>query len=65
MKCPNLDKWIILNRCNAAEPAHMGNNSFYIPSIFQITEYCKSRNHSKCPFYLGCNGKKGKGLVSV
>lgn len=25
----------------------------YIPSLFQLKEYCKKWSHRQCPFYLG------------
>jgi hypothetical protein len=24
----------------------------YIPSLFELEEYCMSKDHRKCPFYL-------------
>lgn len=27
-------------------------NKVYVPSLFQLVEYCSSRDYRKCPFYL-------------
>jgi hypothetical protein len=42
MKCPHLKKWLLFT-CNATE-------TLYLPSAFQIEEYCKRKEHRKCPF---------------
>lgn len=26
--------------------------AFYVPSSFEMQEYCKTNEHRKCPFYL-------------
>jgi len=44
MKCPHLIKWLTFV-CKAKE-------EFYFPSTFQLEEYCKKREHKKCPFNL-------------
>ncbi len=41
LKCPYLTKWIIFT-CQAGEVP-------YVPSLFQLEEYCKSKQHKKCP----------------
>jgi len=41
LKCPYLTKWIIFT-CQAGETP-------YVPSLFQLEEYCKSKQHKKCP----------------
>jgi hypothetical protein len=43
-RCPHLKKQVIAT-CRAEDKA-------YVPSIFQLHEYCRSRDHRKCPFYL-------------
>jgi len=43
LKCPYLTKWIIFT-CQAGEVP-------YVPSLFQLEEYCKSKQHKKCPFF--------------
>jgi len=42
LKCPYLTKWLIYT-CQAGEDP-------YVPSLFQLEEYCKSKQHKKCPF---------------
>jgi hypothetical protein len=44
MKCPHLIKWITF-ACKAEE-------KLYFPSPFQLQEYCKQKEHRKCPFNL-------------
>ena len=45
IKCPHLARWAA-SKCTAA-------GDHYLPSAFQLGEYCKSPGHRKCPFYLG------------
>ncbi|MBF0505410.1 MAG: hypothetical protein HQL09_01120 [Nitrospirae bacterium] len=42
LKCPYLTRWLIYT-CQAGEDP-------YVPSLFQLEEYCKSKQHKKCPF---------------
>ena len=43
MKCPHLQKWVV-SVCKAdADP--------YVPSNFQLHEYCRTKRHNKCPLY--------------
>ena len=54
-RCPNLvewDEWMILV-CNA-------NEKTYIPSFFELTEYCKNKYYCKCPFTHTHNAGKSK-----
>ena len=44
MKCPHLADWL-KKVCDACKKP-------YTPSSFQLSEYCKSYFHSKCPLYL-------------
>jgi hypothetical protein len=44
MKCPHLIKWVV-SSCKAPEKT-------YIPSPFELEEYCMTKEHRKCPFYL-------------
>lgn len=44
MKCAHLVKGKKVN-CRALEKT-------YVPSSFQLVEYCKSVEYRKCPFYL-------------
>lgn len=44
MKCPHLIKWVI-SSCKAVDRP-------YVPSLFELEEYCRTRSHRKCPFYL-------------
>jgi hypothetical protein len=50
MKCTHLVRGRNM-ACRALEKA-------YVPSLFQLVEYCRSGGHRKCPFYL-------RGVVSV
>jgi hypothetical protein len=50
MRCPNTIKSGSL-RCITFKGA-------YTPSTFQAAEYCLSRYHVKCPFYLGYHAGK-------
>jgi hypothetical protein len=43
MKCPHLIKWVTFV-CKASD-------KLYFPSRFQLQEYCKRKEHKKCPFY--------------
>ncbi len=44
MQCPNLLKWVI-SSCKAVERP-------YVPSLFELEEYCSTGDHRKCPFYM-------------
>ncbi len=44
MQCPNLLKWIV-SSCKAVERP-------YVPSLFELEEYCRTGDHRKCPFYM-------------
>ena len=44
MKCPHLMKWVRAS-CKAFERP-------YTPSMFELEEYCRGKDHRKCPFYL-------------
>jgi hypothetical protein len=44
MKCPHLMKWVRAS-CEAFEKP-------YLPSMFELEEYCRRKDHRKCPFYL-------------
>ncbi len=43
MKCPHLIKWVLYS-CNAQD-------EIYFPITLQLEEYCKKKNHKKCPFF--------------
>ncbi len=47
MKCPNLVEWVdwVILLCKAGERP-------YVPSLFELEEYCNTENHKKCPFIL-------------
>lgn len=34
------------------KPHCMAVNNAYVPSMFQLSEYCTTKDHKKCPFYL-------------
>ncbi len=44
MKCPHLIKGVICS-CEVLD-------NQYIPSLFELQEYCRTRSHRKCPFLL-------------
>ncbi len=44
MQCPHLLKWTV-SACKAVERP-------YVPSLFELEEYCRTMDHRKCPFYL-------------
>jgi hypothetical protein len=44
MKCTHLVQGSILS-CRALERP-------YVPSLFQLAEYCRRSEYRKCPFYL-------------
>ncbi len=46
-KCPHLLKWTI-SSCKA-------NKKPYIPSIFELDEYCTGDGHERCPLYMELN----------
>ncbi len=45
MKCPHLIKRMIAS-CRAA------GNKPYVPSLFELKEYCSTTGHQRCPFYM-------------
>jgi hypothetical protein len=51
MKCGHLSARGNRAACSALETR-------YVPSRFELGEYCKTGDHRKCPFYL-------KGIISV
>ena len=59
MKCVYLRQWRV-SACRA-------NNELYVPSVFQLQEYCKTKWHKKCPFYVkdGMEMKRTDRLVPV
>ena len=44
MKCPYLTG-TYMSSCIA-------NSEVYIPSSFELAEYCRSSGHRRCPFYV-------------
>jgi hypothetical protein len=44
MKCPHLNRWVVAT-CRVGE-------KIYVPSVFQLQEYCKTREHKRCPFFV-------------
>lgn len=45
MKCPHLVSLMVCS-CKAGDRP-------YVPSLFELDEYCRTERHSRCPFYLG------------
>ncbi len=42
----------------------MADRAVYIPSIFELDEYCKSGRHKMCPFYCEVEGD-GKVVINL
>lgn len=59
MECPYLNNWRVVT-C-------IVNNKLYIPSLFELEEYCKTKSHKKCPFLLRNTDMKREvdGLISA
>jgi hypothetical protein len=58
MKCLHLIKWLTF-ACKAKE-------NLYFPSCFQLDEYCKTKDHKKCPFFRNMStGREIDRLVSA
>jgi hypothetical protein len=45
MKCTHLIESGDISACSALDKP-------YVPSLFELVEYCKTIDHKKCPFYL-------------
>lgn len=45
MKCTHLKTVSTVSCCKASERP-------YVPSLFELGEYCRTTDHRKCPFYL-------------
>ncbi len=52
MKCPFITGKYILT-CTAHEKADV-----YVPSLFELEEYCKSIRHPRCPLKYQDSGKQ-------
>lgn len=50
MKCPYLKKWVTFT-CQALDRP-------YFPTAFQLNEYCKKKEHQKCPFFSLCGRRE-------
>jgi hypothetical protein len=50
MKCPHLKQWLVAT-CAIDE-------NVYVPSAFQLHEYCNTKGHKKCPFFAKSFSKK-------
>jgi hypothetical protein len=59
MKCGHLKGWTIAV-CRVDEKP-------YVPSVFQLEEYCKTSRHKRCPFLAKntCGERKVNGRVAV
>jgi len=53
MKCPFLSGEYMLS-CKALREV-------YVPSIFELDEYCKNIQHRMCPFYIKNEGEPNSG----
>ncbi len=45
IKCPHLVSLLVCS-CKAGDRP-------YVPSLFELDEYCRTARHARCPFYLG------------
>lgn len=45
-KCHNLVEWLdgVILLCEKGD-------GFYVPKLADLKQYCKSRDHNKCPFF--------------
>ena len=45
-KCHNLVEWLdgVILLCEKGD-------GFYVPELTDLKQYCKSKDHSSCPFY--------------
>ena len=56
MECAHLDLWVVpvsqakLPICKKVGKSY--GRSYYSPTIFQVQEYCKKKEHARCPFFL-------------
>jgi hypothetical protein len=46
-KCHNLVEWLdgVILLCEKGD-------GFYVPKLMDLKRYCKSKDHSSCPFYM-------------
>lgn len=51
MKCPQLVSLAVCS-CKAGDRP-------YVPSLFELDEYCRTARHSRCPYYLGIQPMHG------
>jgi len=51
MKCTHLVSLVVCS-CKAGDRP-------YVPSLFELDEYCRTARHSRCPFYLGIQQMTG------
>ena len=51
MGCPNLLKSVNKPACKSIGSGPRMVEKPYTPSPFQLKEYCKNKQHRKCPFY--------------
>ncbi len=57
MRCPHLRTWTV-SSCKADKRP-------YIPSLYEIQEYCTDKRHKKCPLYvdIGQEALSGAGVL--
>ncbi|MBA4373950.1 MAG: hypothetical protein C0402_13960 [Thermodesulfovibrio sp.] len=51
MKCPHMVSFLVCSCKAGTRP--------YVPSLFELDEYCRTPRHSRCPFYLGTQPMQG------
>jgi hypothetical protein len=45
MRCPHLLNWTV-SSCVADDKP-------YVPSLFELQQYCTDKGHDRCPLYVG------------
>lgn len=55
MRCPHLLNWTV--------SACVADDRPYVPSIFELQEYCTGKRHERCPLYVGL-AHRGREVLS-
>ncbi len=55
MRCPNLLTWTF-SSCIA-------DDTPYVPSIYELREFCNNKRHRRCPLYTG-SAEDQQGVLS-
>jgi len=57
IKCPHIMRWVSFF-CRA-------DKEIYPPSFFQLNEYCMTKEHLKCPFFVRIAEKNSIGSETM